>query len=167
LSTIERSIEIDALASTAYGVWTHFELFPKFMADVEQVKQLDDRRLHWRASVFGRREEWDAEITEQIPDKRIAWTLRGSAANAGVVTFHRLSDERSRVMLQLRYEPERIGEKVADALGLLTRRVEGDLERFKEFVESEGEGTAAWRGEIPAKPDAAQQEGSGRRRKSR
>lgn len=167
MSTIERSVEIDAPASTAYGVWTRFEQFPKFMEDVEEVRQTDDRHLHWRARVFGQTEEWDAEITEQIPDKRIAWTSRGGATNAGVVTFHRLSDDRSKVMLQLQYEPQRLSEKVADALGVLTRRVEGDLSRFKEFVEARGAQIEAWRGEIPAKPDAAQRQARREERQSR
>lgn len=167
MSTIERSVEIEAPASTAYGVWTRFEQFPKFMEDVEEVRQTDDRHLHWRASVFGQTEEWDAEITEQIPDKRIAWTSRGGATNAGVVTFHRLSDDRSKVMLQLQYEPQHLPEKIGDALGMLTRRVEGDLERFKQFVEGEGGELSGWRGEIPAKPDAAQREEKTRRAQPR
>jgi uncharacterized membrane protein len=163
MSTIERSIEIDAPASTVYGVWTRFEEFPEFMEGVEEVKQVDDRHLHWRASVFGKREEWDAEITEQVPDKRIAWTSTGGATNAGAVTFHRLSDDRSKVMLQLEVEPTTLSEKIADALGVLTRRVEGDLERFKEFVERKPpDDVEGWRGEIPAKPDAAQRHAEAR-----
>jgi uncharacterized membrane protein len=156
MSTIERSIDIAAPASTAYNAWTQFELFPRFMEGVEEVRQKDDRHLHWRANVGGNVEEWDAEITEQIPDKRIAWRAEGGAANAGVVSFHRLSDETSRVMLQLDYEPETLAQKVGDALGFLKRRVDGDLERFKEFVETNGEAIEGWRGEIPAEPDAAQ-----------
>jgi uncharacterized membrane protein len=156
MTTIERSIEIEAPASTAYNMWTQFELFPHFMEGVEVVEQKDDRHLRWRANVFGKTEEWDAEITEQIPDKRIAWRSLSGASNAGVVTFHRLSDDRSRVMLQMAYEPERLSEKVGDALGLLTRRVEGDLERFKTFLEEEGDRIEGWRGRIPAKEDAAQ-----------
>jgi uncharacterized membrane protein len=154
MTTIERSIEVGVPASTAYEAWTQFELFPHFMEGVESVTQKDDCHLHWRANIWGQVEEWDAEITEQIPDKRIAWRSQEGASNAGVVTFHRLSDERSRVMLQMEYEPERFSEKVGDALGLLNRRVEGDLERFKRFVEEEGERVEGWRGQVPAKPDA-------------
>ena len=156
MTTIERSVEVEVPASTAYNTWTQFERFPQFMEDVESVEQIDDRHLHWRAKVWGETEEWDAEITEQIPDKRIAWRSQGGAANAGVVTFHRLSDDRARVMLQLEYEPEKWKEKVGDALGLFTRRVETDLEGFKEFVERVGPGVRGWRGEVPAKDDAAQ-----------
>ena len=156
MATIERSIEVQAPASTSYNAWTQFELFPHFMEGVEEVRQKDDRHLHWRANVGGKTEEWDAEITEQIPDKRIAWRAESGAANAGVVTFHRLSDDTSRVMLQMEYEPERITEKVGDALGIVAHRVEGDLRRFKEFVEQQGDRVQGWRGEVPAKPDAAQ-----------
>ena len=159
MATIERAIEIEVPASTAYNTWTQFELFPQFMEGVEDVSQRDDRHLHWRAKIAGKTEEWDAEITEQIPDKRIAWTAQGGAANAGVVTFHRLSDERSRVMLQMDYEPERLSEKVGDALGFVTRRIDGDLKRFKTFVEKEGDRIEGWRGEVPAKRDAGQEEG--------
>jgi uncharacterized membrane protein len=155
-TTIERSVEVDVPASTAYATWTRFELFPRFMRDVEEVEQKDDRHLHWRARVWGKTQEWDAEITEQIPDKRIAWRSEGGATNAGVVTFHRLSDDRARVMLQLDYDPADWSEKVADALGMLSRSVEADLEGFKEFVETEGERITAWKGEISAKDDARQ-----------
>lgn len=157
MASIERSIEIGAPASTAYNVWTQFELFPEFLEGVKEVRQKDERHLHWRAEVAGKEQEWEAEITEQIPDQRIAWRSNGGAKNAGVVTFHRLSDERSKVMLQLEYEPESVTEKVGDALGFFTRRVEGDLARFKDFVEKAGDRVGGWRGTIPAKPDAGQQ----------
>jgi uncharacterized membrane protein len=156
--TLERSVEVGVPASTSYNAWTQFELFPHFMEGVESVEQKDERRLHWRANVWGQTEEWDAEITEQIPDKRIAWRSDGGAWNAGVVTFHRLSDDQSRVMLQLEYAPQRLSEKLADALGVLSRRVEGDLERFKTYVEQQGDRISGWRGEIPAKQDAAQRQ---------
>jgi uncharacterized membrane protein len=137
-ASIEKSIQVEVPASTAYNQWTQFEEFPRFMQDVEEVKQLDERHLHWRAKIFGTVEEWDAEITEQIPDKRIAWCSTSGAKNAGVVTFHRLSDRESKVMLQLEYEPETLGEKVGDFLGAFDRRVERDLARFKVFIEAQG-----------------------------
>ena len=112
---------------------------------------LDDRRLFWRANVGGRVKEWEAEITEQRPDERIAWRSRTGAPNGGVVTFHRLGDQRTRIMLQLEYEPEGAVENVGDAIGVVSRRVEGDLRRFQEFIESRGHETGAWRGEIPRK----------------
>lgn len=157
MSTIERSIEADIPASKAYDVWTQFERFPEFMEDVEEIKQKDDTHLHWRANFWGKTEEWDAEITEQIPDKRIAWQSKTGAKNAGVVTFHRLSDDRCKVMLQMDYEPHGITEKVGDALGVATRRVERDLKQFKAFAESSADQIEGWRGQVEAKPDAAQE----------
>lgn len=114
----------------------------------EEVKQLDDKRLHWVANIGGKREEWYATITEQIPDKRIAWRNESGAVNAGVVTFHHLDNNKTRVTLQLDYEPESITEKIGDKLGVLSHRVEGDLKRFKDFIEGRGQETGAWRGTI-------------------
>jgi uncharacterized membrane protein len=127
---------------------TFFEEFPQFMEGVEAVRQLDNQRLHWRANVGGKVEEWDAVITEQHPDERIAWKNTTGASNAGVVTFHRLSDTTTRVMLQLEYDPQGVVENVGDMLGVVSRRVAGDLERFKEFIEARGQETGAWRGEV-------------------
>ncbi|HEV8642211.1 MAG TPA: SRPBCC family protein [Methylomirabilota bacterium] len=158
MATIEKSIEVDVPVTTAYNQWTQFEEFPKFMDGVKAVEQLDDKRLRWRAEIGGREKEWEAEITEQRPDERIAWRNREGAHNAGVVTFHRLSDSRSKVMLQLEYDPEGAVENVGDAIGVVSSRVEGDLERFKEFIEARGRETGAWRGEIPPdhrRPSAA------------
>jgi len=148
MATFEKSIDVDVPVRTAYNQWTQFEEFPQFMEGVESVRQLDDRRLHWRAEIAGKMEEWDATITEQEPDMRVAWTSTSGAKNAGVVTFHRLDDSKTRVMLQVEYTPEGVIETVGDALGFVKRRVEGDLKRFKEFVESKGEETGAWRGRI-------------------
>jgi uncharacterized membrane protein len=148
MATFEKSIDVNVPVRTAYNQWTQFEEFPEFMEGVESVRQLDDRRLHWRAEIAGKMEEWDATITEQEPDMRVAWTSTSGAKNAGVVTFHRLDDSKTRVMLQVEYTPEGVIETVGDALGFVKRRVEGDLKRFKEFVESEGEETGAWRGRI-------------------
>jgi uncharacterized membrane protein len=131
--------------------WTQFEDFPKFMEGVLGVRQLGDKRLLWRANVGGQEKTWEAQITEQIPDDRVAWRSRGGAPNAGVVTFHRLGDSKTRIMLQLEYEPEGALEQVGDWVGVVSRRVEGDLQRFKEFIESRGRETGARRGEIPAK----------------
>jgi uncharacterized membrane protein len=148
MATFEKSIDVDVPVRTAYNQWTQFEEFPQFMEGVESVRQLDDRRLHWRAEIAGKMEEWDATITEQEPDMRVAWTSTSGAKNAGVVTFHRLDDSKTRVMLQVEYTPEGVIETIGDALGFVKRRVEGDLKRFKEFVESHGEETGAWRGRI-------------------
>jgi len=148
MSVIEKSIELNVPVRTAYNQWTQFEEFPKFMEGVKQVTQIDDKRLHWKANIAGKEEEWNAEITEQIPDQRIAWTSRGGAMNAGVVTFHRLSEAKSKIMLQLEYDPKGFVEQVGDATGLVTQRVQGDLERFKTFIESRGRETGAWRGTV-------------------
>ena len=148
MSLIEQSIEVDVPANTAYNQWTQFEEFPKFMEGVKAVQQLDAKLLHWRAEIAGKEKEWDAEITEQIPDQRIAWRSRSGAPNGGVVTFHVLSPTRSKVMLQMEYDPETFIEKAGDAVGIVSQRVTGDLERFKDFIESRGRETGAWRGEI-------------------
>jgi uncharacterized membrane protein len=148
MAHVEQSIEVDVPLSVAYNQWTQFEEFPTFMEGVEQVRQLDDTHLHWVADVGGEREEWDAEITEQRPDERVAWKATTGKSNAGVVTFHRLSDDRTKVMVQLDWEDEGLKEKIGAAAGLDSRRVEGDLERFKELVESRGRETGAWRGEV-------------------
>ena len=148
MATFEGSIDVNAPVRTAYDQWTQFEMFPQFMEGVEEVRQVSDTKLQWRAEIAGRTEAWEAEITEQIPDQRIAWTSRTGAKNAGVVTFHYIDDATTRVMLQLEYEPETLVEQAGAALGVVGRRIKGDLERFKEFIESRGEATGAWRGEI-------------------
>jgi len=148
MSTIEESIEVQVPVRTAYNQWTQFEEFPQFMEGVEEVRQLDDTHLHWKADIGGQEREWDAEITEQHPDERVAWRSTEGAQHAGVVTFHRIGDEQARVMLQLDVEPEGITEQVGDKLGFVKRRVKGDLERFKDLIESRGRETGAWRGEV-------------------
>lgn len=148
MSVIEKSIELNVPVRTAYNQWTQCEEFPKFMEGVKQVKQLNDKRLQWKANIADKDEEWNAEITEQVPDQRIAWKSRGGAENAGVVTFHRISDAKSKIMLQLEYDPKRVLENVGDAVGLVTQRVERDLKRFKAYIESRRQETGAWRGTI-------------------
>ena len=148
MSTIEKSIEVNVPVRTAYNQWTQFEEFPKFMEGVKQVTQLDDKRLHWKAEIAGKEKEWDAEITEQMPDQRIAWTSRGGAVNDGIVMFQPLSEGRSRISLKVAYLPEGFVENVGDDLGALSTRVQGNLERFKVFIERQGHETGAWRGKI-------------------
>jgi uncharacterized membrane protein len=148
MATIEKSIEVDVPQRTAYNQWTQFEEFPKFMEGVEEVRQLDDTHLRWRAEVAGKTEEWDAVITEQIPDERIAWHSTSGSENSGVVTFHHINPNQTRIMLQLGYDPQGFVEHAGDALGFVSRRVEGDLKRFKDFIEGRGVPTGAWRGEV-------------------
>ena len=148
MATIEKSIDVNVPVRSVYNQWTQFEEFPRFMEGVESVKQMGDKFLHWEAKIGGKKEEWDAEISEQIPDKRVAWRATSGAENAGVVTFHYIQPEQTRVTLQLDYDPEGLTETIGDKLGFVSRRVEGDLERFKEFIETRGSETGAWRGEI-------------------
>jgi uncharacterized membrane protein len=147
--TIEQSIDVDAPIKQTYNQWTQFEEFPEFMEGIERIDQLDERRLHWVANVGGETHEWDAEIVEQQPDERVAWRNVDGKDNAGAVTFHKLDDRTTRVMVQMDWAPEGVKEKVGAALGAGDRRVKGDLERFKRFIETRGAETGAWRGEVP------------------
>jgi uncharacterized membrane protein len=148
MATIEESIEVEVPVSTAYNQWTQFEEFPEFMEGVESVQQIDDKRLLWTAEIGGKKEEWEAEITEQHPDHRVAWRSTSGRPNGGVVTFHRIDDDTTRVMVQMDWEPEGAVESTGAAIGADSRRVKGDLERFKEFIESRGAATGGWRGDI-------------------
>lgn len=151
MSTIEQSIEVNVPLRTAYNQWTQFETFPKFMKGIEEVQQIDDTHLRWRAKVSGKNKTWEAEITEQIPDQRIAWRSTEGAPNAGVVTFHRISDDTTRLMVQMDYDPDDLVEQAGDAMGVLKRRVENDLQQFKAFIEKRGSETGAWRGSVSQK----------------
>jgi len=148
MARVEKSVEIERPLRMVYDQWTQFEEFPRFMEGVEEVHQLDDKTLHWKARIAGKTEEWVAEIVQQIPDQSIAWRHTRGAVNAGVVTFTPLDARRSRVTLALEYDPKSFVEKVGDVLGVVSRRIEGDLERFKRFVEERTTETGAWRGEI-------------------
>jgi len=149
MSQIIETVDVDVPVRTAYDQWTQFESFPMFMEGVEKVEQLDDTTLRWTANIAGQERTWKARITEQNPDERIAWTSIDGARNAGVVTFHRLDDEMTRVTLQMDVDPDGPVDNIGDALGLLERRVKGDLKRFKEFIEGRGVETGAWRGSVP------------------
>ena len=157
MSTIEKSIQVNVPVHTAYNQWTQFEDFPRFMEGVKEVRQLDDTHVRWRAEVAGKDKEWDAEITEQLPDQRIAWRSVSGARNAGVVTFHRIDDDTTRIMLQMDYEPEGVIENSGDISGVLSLRIQADLERFKDFVESSGQETGAWRGKVQPGQQPGQQ----------
>ena len=148
MSTIEKSIEVNVPVYTAYNQWTHFEEFPQFMEGVKEVKRLDAKRLHWKAEIAGQDKEWDAEITEEMADQRLAWTSRGGDIKGWVATFHQLSDARSKVMLQLEYDPQGFVENMGDAVGAVSMRVQGNLDRFKEFIETRGRETGSWRGQV-------------------
>jgi uncharacterized membrane protein len=148
METIEKYIDVNVPVRTAYNQWTQFEEFPRFMEGVERVTQVDDKRLHWVANIGGKKVEWDAEILEQIPDKRIVWHSRAGVVQRGMVSFTPLGENTTRVTLRIDYEPEGFVEEVGDKLGFVSRRVEGDLRRFQEFIEARGAETGAWRGTI-------------------
>jgi uncharacterized membrane protein len=148
MERLQKTFEIDVPVRTAYNQWTQFEDFPEFMDGVEEVRQIDDTHLHWRASVAGKEKDWDAEITEQVPDQVIAWRSTSGAPNAGHVRFEPLGADRTRVLLAMEYEPETAVEKAGDAVGVLSRKIDKTVDDFKEFIEQRGQETGAWRGEV-------------------
>ncbi|MEQ9093410.1 MAG: SRPBCC family protein, partial [Miltoncostaeaceae bacterium] len=148
---VEQSITVAVPVATAYNQWTQFEEFPQFMEGVDEVRQLDDTNLRWTVTVAGRQQSFDARITEQIPDTRVAWTSTDGPKHGGAVDFHRLDDDHTQVMVVMDGPDDTMPEKAAGAMGLVERRVKGDLERFKEFIEARGVASGAWRGSV-AKP---------------
>lgn len=148
MASVVESIDVNVPLSTAYNQWTQFEDFPRFMEGVKGVRQLDDKSLEWTAEIAGVERSWRAQIINQIPDRRISWRSTSGTRHNGVVTFEQLGDNRTRVTLEMDVDPEGFVENVGDALGILDRRIEGDLERFKEFIEARGQETGAWRGEV-------------------
>jgi len=148
MGTAQESIEVNVPIDVAYNQWTQFESFPEFMGGVDEVRQLDDRNLHWKVSVGGVSREYDAAITEQTPDQVVAWRGAGDTDNAGRVTFEKLGPHSTRVSVELGYDTDGIVERAGDALNAPARRLKKDLDRFKEFIESRGSETGAWRGEL-------------------
>jgi len=148
VSTVTKSVDVAVPVHTAYNQWTQFEDFPRFMDGVEQIRQLNDTMTHWVVKVGGIRREFDARITEQQPDQKVAWTSVDGPKHAGVVTFHPLDNTHTRVTAQMDLDPEGFAENVADKTGLLDHRVKEDLERFRKFIEERGSETGAWRGEV-------------------
>jgi len=145
---VSRSVMVNVPVSRAYNQWTQFEEFPRFMGGVKSVTQLDDDRLDWVAEIAGVRRRWEARILEQVPDRKVAWAATEGATNAGSVTFEDLGGGQSSVSLLLEYEPEGVVEKAGDAMHLIERQAQADLDRFKEFIESEEYATGAWRGAV-------------------
>ena len=148
MPTIEQSIEVEVPIRTAYDQWTQFESFPQFMGGVDSITQLTDTLTHWKTSIGGVEREFDAEITEQHPDERVAWHSVDGKTHAGVVTFHRISDTTTRLMVQIDWETESLVEKLGAVVGVDDAQVKGDLKRFKEFIEARGVETGAWRGDV-------------------
>ncbi len=157
MANIEQSIDVNVPVRVAYDQWTQFESFPQFMEGVESVRQLDDTHLHWVATIAGKRQEWDAEISEQTPDERVAWHATSGDKNAGAVDFHRLSDDQTRITLTMDVQPSDVLEKIGTALGVTGASVKGDLERFKKFIEERQSSTGSWRGQV----DGGQVSGQG------
>jgi uncharacterized membrane protein len=145
---VEKTIEVDRPVNTVYNQWTQFEDFPYFMEGVKEVRQIDDTHLHWRAEIWGKEKEWDAEITEQEPDTRISWRSVSGAPNAGTVRFEPAGPQRTKVRLVMAYEPEGAIENAGDALGIFSARVQHSVEDFKKFIENRTEETGAWRGAV-------------------
>jgi len=150
MSSVEKSVEVEAPIRAVYNQWTQFEEFPRFMEGVKEVRQLDDQHVHWRAEIAGKEVEWDAVIIEQLLERHIAWRSISGAKNTGTVSFEPVDANRTRVTLRMEYVPEGPAQKMADWVGLLGSRVEGDLKRFQKFIEARGVETGGWRGEIQA-----------------
>ena len=149
MSAITQSVDVEVPVTTAYNQWTQFESFPHFMEGVEEVRQLDDTHTHWVTKVGGATREFDATITEQHPDERVAWRSDSGPQHAGVITFHQLTPQQTRVTAQMDIDPEGFAEKVADKFGVIEGRVKADLQRFKHFIEERPAETGAWRGDVP------------------
>jgi ribosome-associated toxin RatA of RatAB toxin-antitoxin module len=162
MERIEKSIEVNCPLRTVYNQWTQFEEFPKFMSGVKEVRQIDDTHVHWHAEVWGKDKEWDAEITEQVPDERISWQSVSGAPSSGTVRFQQLGPDLTAVRLVMAYEPEGAIENVGDALGVLSARVQETVEDFKEFIENRGQETGGWRGEVHDSQTMQRGDGSGR-----
>ena len=148
MSTTTESVDVAVPVRTAYNQWTQFEEFPQFMSGVSEIKQLGDSMTHWKTEIGGVKREFDAKITEQLPDERVAWTSTSGSKQAGVVTFHRLDESHTRVTCQMDFEPDGAIEQAGDKLGFLDRQVKGDMKRFKEYIESRGTESGAWRGQV-------------------
>ncbi|MDG4830213.1 SRPBCC family protein [Solwaraspora sp. WMMD1047] len=148
MGAVTESVDVAVPVRTAYDQWTQFEEFPQFMSGVQEVRQISDTMTHWTVDIAGVKREFDAQITEQLPDERVAWTSTGGTKQAGVVTFHRLDEQHTRVTLQMEFEPHGVAEQAGDKLGVVDRTTKGDLKRFKEFIESRGAETGAWRGQV-------------------
>ncbi|MCX6501543.1 MAG: SRPBCC family protein [Microbacterium sp.] len=149
MAQVIKTVDVDVPVSTAYNQWTQFESFPQFLDDVESITQVGDTRTHWTVTIAGQTREFDAEITEQHPDERVAWNSVGGEENhAGVVTFHKLTDTATRVTVQLDWEPRGALEKLGAVVGVDDHAVEKNLQNFKRFIEARGAETGAWRGDV-------------------
>jgi uncharacterized membrane protein len=150
MTTVKESIEVDVPVRTAYNQWTQFEEFPSFMEGVQSVTQIDDTHLRWVAEIGGKRREWQAEVVDQVPDQKIAWRATDGDGPNGIVEFEPLGEDKTLIAVEMAYEPESVSEQLASAIGVDSRQVRRDIERFKELIESRGVESGAWRGEVDA-----------------
>lgn|SRR5664279_3094884 len=153
MGTVTKEIEVDVPISVAYNQWTQFEDFPAFMSGVKSITQLSDRKLHWEVSVGGVDREFEADVVEQHPDERIAWNSTGDKVHAGVVTFHRISENSTKITLQMDWKPEGFVEKAGEILQIDDMQISKDLAKFKRLIESNGFESGNWRGEVPRAED--------------
>ncbi|MCP2331541.1 SRPBCC family protein [Actinoalloteichus caeruleus] len=161
MTSFTETVDVEVPVQAAYNQWTQFESFPQFMEGVDRVVQVNDTLTHWETSIAGAHREFDAEITEQHPDERVAWRATDGPDQSGVVTFHRIDDQTTRVTLQMDYQPSGLAEKAGSALGMVGSRVRGDLNRFKDFIEQRGSETGGWRGDVPREPQRGEGGGLG------
>jgi uncharacterized membrane protein len=154
MTKLEHSVDIAVPVRVAYDQWTQFEKYPEFMQHVESIEQIDDSHLLWRIEVAGKSKVFEARIVEQTPDKRIAWHSTSGAQHSGVVTFHRLGDDKCRVMLQLEFEPEGLLETVGAIVGVPRFDMAKDMQRFATYIEAKKVASGGWRGTILNKDDA-------------
>jgi uncharacterized membrane protein len=150
MTSVTKSVDVEAPISAVYDQWTQFESFPEFMGGVDEITQTDDTHTHWVTSIGGVTREFDTEITEQHPEERVAWKSTDGTTHAGVITFHRLGDTTTKVTAQIDWEPEGVVEKVGSVLKFDDRQVQSDLDRFKDFIEDRGRATGGWRGDVQA-----------------
>ena len=154
MSTVKSDVDVNVPISVAYNQWTQFESFPQFLSGIDSIEQIDDTHLHWNVSIAGVKREFDAVVTEQIPDERIAWNSTEGEDHAGVVTFHRLADDQTRISMQLDWKPQGVVEKVGSLLQVDDIQIDHDLRKFKDLIESNGFETGAWRGTVDRDTDA-------------
>lgn len=154
MTTVKSDVDVNVPISVVYNQWTQFASFPQFMDSVRSISQLDDTHTHWEVAIAGVERHFDAVITEQVPDERVAWKSTEGDIHAGVVTFHRLADDQTRISLQLDWQPEGLVEHLGALLQIDDIAIDRDLEQFKQLIESNGFETGSWRGSVDREPDA-------------
>jgi uncharacterized membrane protein len=150
VASVVESVDVEVPVATVYNQWTQFESFPEFMGGVDEIEQVDETHTHWKTTIGGIHREFDAEITEQHPDERVAWKSTDGTTHAGVITFHRLDANKTRVTAQIDWQPQNAVEKAGAAVGIDDRQVKADLARFKQYIEGRGTETGGWRGDVEA-----------------